>query len=133
MTTRRQSEMGVVTKAKDLCKYIMVVTQKSPKQYRFTFTTRMQNLSMNVIEYLYRANDTFVTKGPSRAERYKQRLDFQHKAMTELRLLAYFAQLAEEQKAILPKQYALIAKEANESMNMLGAWMISDKRRFEKE
>ena len=29
----KQSELTVMTKAKDLCSYVMTVTQKSPKQY----------------------------------------------------------------------------------------------------
>ena len=40
----------VITKAKELCSYVMTVTQKSPKHFRFTFVTRMQNLSLDVIE-----------------------------------------------------------------------------------
>ena len=45
-----QSELTVITRAKDLCSYIMAVTQKSPRQFRFTFTSRLQNLSLDVIE-----------------------------------------------------------------------------------
>ena len=59
---RKQSELTVITKAKDLCSYVVTVTQKSPKQFRFTFTSRLQNLCLNSIEELYRANDVFVTK-----------------------------------------------------------------------
>ena len=80
------SELAVITKAKDLCSYVVKITQKSPKQYRFTFVTRLQNLSLDVIENLYRANDTFVTK--DRVESVAVRLDYQHKALTDLRLLA---------------------------------------------
>ena len=36
---RKQSELTVITKAKDLCSYVMTVTQKSPKQFRFTFVS----------------------------------------------------------------------------------------------
>jgi len=57
----KYSELTVITRAKELCEYIMTVTQKSPKQFRFTFVSRLQNLSLDVIEKLYRANDTFVT------------------------------------------------------------------------
>ncbi len=56
----------------------MTVTLKSPKHFRFTFVTRMQNLSLDVIENLYRANDTFVS-GRDR-EAVKERLGYQHKA-----------------------------------------------------
>lgn len=59
---RKQSELTVITKAKDLCSYVMTVTQKSPKQFRFTFVSRLQNLSLSAIENLFRANDVFVTK-----------------------------------------------------------------------
>ena len=41
---RKQSELTVITKAKDLCSYVMTVTQKSPKQFRFTFVSRLENL-----------------------------------------------------------------------------------------
>jgi len=129
MHEKKQSELTVIMKAKDLCKYIMTVTQKSPKQYRFTFTSRLQNLSLDVIEHIYRANDTFVS-GNEKAARYQRRLDFQQEALTELRLLAYFAQAALEQQAILPKQYEQIAKQSSDCMNLLGAWIISDKKRF---
>ena len=58
----KQSELTVITKAKDLCSYVMTVTQKSPKQFRLTFTSRLQNLLLDVIGALHRANDTFLTK-----------------------------------------------------------------------
>ena len=82
----KQSELTVITKAKDLCSYVMTITQKSPKQFCFTFTSRLQNLSLVVIEALYRANDTFVTKD-NPASRDK-RIEFQQQAMTNLKLLA---------------------------------------------
>lgn len=59
---RKQSELSVITKAKNLCSYVMVITQKSPKHFRYTFVTRLQNLALNVVEKLIRANDIFVKK-----------------------------------------------------------------------
>ena len=50
MSEKNQSELIVITKAKELCFYVMTVTQKSPKHFRFTFVTRIQNLSLDVIE-----------------------------------------------------------------------------------
>ncbi len=47
----------MIVKAKELCKYDFTVTQKSPKQYMFTFTGKLQNLSISIIENLYRANE----------------------------------------------------------------------------
>lgn len=112
----KQSELAVITKAKDLCSYVTTVTQKSPKQFRFTFTSRLQNLSLDVIEALYRANDTFVTKENVSAR--EKRLEFQHQAMTNLKLLAYFSLLAREQNCILPKQYEQISRQSTDCQNL---------------
>ena len=97
---KKQSELTVVTRTKDLCSYIMTVTQKCPKNFRYTYVLRLQNLTMDIIENIFRANDTFVSKGD--ASSYNIRLEFQHKALTDLKLLAYFSMLAMEQKCLLP-------------------------------
>lgn len=39
----------MVTRAKDLCSYIMTVTQKSPKNFRYTYVSRLQNLAMDCL------------------------------------------------------------------------------------
>lgn len=57
---KKLSELLVITRAKDLCSHIMQVTQKSPKHFRYTFVSRLQNLSLSAIENLYRGNDIFV-------------------------------------------------------------------------
>ena len=132
MSAYKKSELSVVMKAKDLCRYIMTVTQKSPKHYRFTFTSRLQNLAMDIIEDIYLANETFVG-GAEAAERARRRLELQHAAMTKTRILAYFAQLALEQKAILPKQYEQISLQTAEVLNLLGGWIRSDRNRFPTE
>ena len=126
---RKQSELQVITKAKDLCSYVMTVTQKSPKHFRYTFVSRLQNLTLSVIENLYRANDTYVRKGD--AVGMRERLEKQRAAMTDLKVLAYFSMLAMEQKCILPKQYEQIARQASDCQNLLGAWMNSDRKRLQ--
>ena len=128
---KKKSELTIITFAKDLCSYIMTVTQKSPKQFRFTFTSRIQNLSLSVIENLYRANDTFVSKGDIYTQR--ERISYQRNAMTDLKLIAYFSLLSMEQKCILPKQYEQISKRVSDCINLLGAWMNSDRRRLSSE
>jgi len=125
---KKQSELTVITQAKDLCSYIMTVTQKSPKHFRYTFVTRIQNLALDVIENLFLANDTLVAKGDLAA--LSERKHFQAKAMTSIRLLCYFSLLASEQQCILLKQYEQIAKLSTDCRNLLGGWINSDKRRF---
>ena len=129
MAQSLQSELVVVTRAKELCSYIMTVTQKSPKHFRFTFVTRLQNLSLSIIENIYRANDIFFG-GKHGFGQYVQRLEYQRKALTDIRILAYFALLAMEQQCILPKQYEQISKLSADCQHLLGAWINSDKKRL---
>ena len=124
----QKNELTVIMKAKDLCTYIVNITQKSPKQFRFTFVARMQNLAMDIIEAIYRANEVFIGAGnPKNAEK---RLDLQHNALTLLKLLAYFSEIAMTQNCILPKQYEQIAKLTVDCQRLVGAWINSEKKRL---
>jgi len=123
-----QKELIVITKAKDLCSYILTVTEKSPKRFRFTLTTRLQNLSLDIIERLFRANDVFVQ---NKGDEFNKRLNLQHEAITATKLLGYIALLSYEQGAILLKQYELITKRVSDVQNLIGAWIKSDRERFE--
>lgn len=82
---KQQSELSVITKAKELCSYVMTITQKSPKHFRYTFVSRLQNYSLDIIENLFRANDTYVSQGDTVA--YRRRTEYQHRAMSSLKLL----------------------------------------------
>ena len=99
LTMKNQSELTVITKSKDLCSYMMTVTQKSPKQFRFTFVSRLQNLALSSIENLFRANDVFVSKTDIHSQ--KERLSYQRSAMTDLKLLGYIALLSMEQNHLV--------------------------------
>ena len=83
---KKQSELTVITKAKYLCSYVMTVTQKSPKHFRYTFVNRLQNLTLDIVENLILANEIYVVKGNKTM--YNRRLEYQRNAMTRLKLLA---------------------------------------------
>lgn len=55
-----KSELSVITKSKDLCNYILTITDKSPKKFRFTLVSRLQNYSLAIIENLLSANEVRV-------------------------------------------------------------------------
>ena len=107
----------------------MTITQKSPKHFRYTFVSRLQNLALSVIENLFRANDVYVSKQDIQAQ--KERLGFQRAAVTDVKLLGYMAMLSMEQGCILPKQYEQIARRVTDCQNLLGAWMNSDRKRLQ--
>ena len=105
-----------MTKTKDLAKYILTVTEKSPKKFRFTLVVRLQNYILDAIELIHRANH----------ERdIEKRMKLQHEAKTSLVMLDYFAQLASEQECILFRQYEQISKQQAECLLYLGKWMAS--------
>ena len=127
-----QSELTVITKAKDLCDYVLTVTEKSPKRFRFTLVSRMQNLALDVIEHIYRANEVYMAS-PNRTSMQEKRLDLQHGALTGAKLLGYMALLARKQGCILPRQYEQITKLISDCQNLLGAWINSDRKRAQKQ
>jgi hypothetical protein len=106
----------------------MTVTQKSPKQFRFTFVTRLQNYALDVIENIYYANEIFIGKGFERNA--EKRLELQQRALTTLKLIAYVSELAMTQQCLIFKQYEQIAKLTTDCQRLLGAWINSDKKRF---
>ena len=59
MPETKRNELLIMTKSKNLSSYIMTVTMKSPKRFRFTYVSRLQNLSLSIIECAYRAKDVF--------------------------------------------------------------------------
>ena len=128
MAKEYQSELTVITKAKDLCRYVINATAKSPKQFRFTFVSRLQNLALDILENLYRANDTFVTR--ENLASWGIRLEFQHKSISEAKILAYVSQLAMESKALTMKQFEMISMLTTDVERLTGAWISSDRKRF---
>ena len=123
------SELSVITNAKDLCSYIMTITDKSPKRFRFTLVSRLQNYGLDIIEQLIKANEIYVPNVQS--QEMADRVNLQRSAMSRLKLLGYISELAMKQQCILPKQYEQITKQVYDVQNLLGAWMNSDKKRYE--
>ena len=83
----KKSERDVITKSKDLCTYIFHIIDKSPKRFRFTLVSKIQNLSLSIIEKIYRANETFI--GNNDKAFLKQRRAFQQSALIEIKVLSY--------------------------------------------
>ncbi len=128
MSKKGRNELTIITKTKNLCSYVLTVTDKSPKKFRFTLVAKLQNNALDALESLFLANEIYV--GEKDKSQIAKRQDHQRKAMTHLKLLAYLAQLAMEQQCILPKHYEQITKQVYDCQNLLGAWMNSDRKRL---
>ena len=123
-----KSEIAVISVAKDLSRYIIGATEKSPKKFRFTFTDKLRNLSFELLENLYLANDTFVRT--ELTENRSRRLAYQINARNKARLICYLSELAYEEKAITSKQYEQVSLRGEEVIRMISGWIIGDKKRF---
>lgn len=120
----KQSELTVITKAKELCSYVLTISDKSPKKFRFTLSSRLQNYSISIVEQLLYANEVRMAVKNTQllGKRLEMRRNFQQQAFTDMKMLAYLSQLAMEQQCILPRQYEQITKGLYDCQNLLGAW-----------
>lgn len=117
----KKSELFVVTKTKELTKYVFTVTEKSPKKFRYTLVSRMQNYCLDAVENILEANE-IPLESPLR-------LQFQKKTGIALRKLGYFSMLCEDVHCILPVQAENISKLQAEALWALGKWIASDEKR----
>ena len=117
----KKSDLYVITKVKEFTKYVITVTEKSPKKIRFTLVARLQNYCLDSLEQIVMANLLPVSD--------PRRLEYQKEAGRGLETLGYFAMLCMECECILPKQYEFISKLQAESLMFLGKWISSDKKR----
>ena len=56
----KKNELFVITKCKDISKYVFTIIDKSPKKYRYSVVTRLQNYTLEILELLYKANNTKI-------------------------------------------------------------------------
>lgn len=110
----KQQEMAVFTGAKKLSEYIMVITQKSPKKFRWSMVTKLQNSSINVIDLLYNANYD-----------KDNRSEYLKKCRVELSLLDFYTEASKRMQVITTKQMLNIGKQLLEVRKMLDGWIRS--------
>lgn len=119
------NDLLVMKRAKELCNYVLIVTEKSPKKYRFTLVSRMQNISLEIIEDIFLANDIYF--GDSMTKEVwnlhtQERNKILQKIVTDTRILSYLADISREHQCILPKQQGEIARLTTEVLMLTIKW-----------
>ena len=122
------NDLMVITVVKKLAAYTIAVTEKSPKKFRGVFVNRMQNMCLETIELLIRAN--FVRLESK--EKKKKREEYQKEAIIKLKMLGYISMIAENANCILSRQYKQISLQIGEAINLIAAWKKSDDDRWRK-
>lgn len=123
------NDLIVITKAKKLGAYVIMVTEKSPKKYRGVFVNRMQNYCLDTLECLIKAN--FIRMDSEQNKKHREEL--QRQAIIKLKLLGYISMLSESVGCILKKQYKLISQQLTETINLIVAWKKSDDTRYKNK
>ena len=103
----RKSELKIITNSKKLASYIILITESSPKKYRYLYIDKMHECILFIIEYLYKANDTILGD--------KQRLEYQENVKSKLKLLDAISHLSYEAKSITFNSLEQLQKEVNRS------------------
>ena len=120
------NDLMVVTVVKKLGAYIIAITEKSPAKFRGVFVNRMQNICLETLELLLRAN--FVRLESE--EKKKEREEYQKEAIIKLKMLGYISMIAENANCILSRQYKQISLQIGEAINLIAAWKKSDDDRW---
>lgn len=123
-------KLMVIVRAQELLVYVLDATAKSPKAHRFTFTNRIQNWTTDVLEAVILANDVYINPQSFNLKRYELRRNYQHEALTKIKMLSFLAREAMERGALTMGQYERIAKLAKDCQFLIGGWIKSDKAQY---
>ena len=122
-------KLGVIIKAKDLCEYIFLISDKSPKKFRMTLTLRMQNLSLDIIDNLMRANNIRLDGTEYNTRKRRQ---YQQQVKSYLDILCSIAEIAMHQQCIQSKHFTQICLKSAETRKLLESWVRSDSDRLKQ-
>lgn len=124
-----KNELNVIVKMKELCELVLDATEKSPKKFRFSIVSKMQNYVFNALENLYKANAIMAKDGKKKS--IEKRINYQYMAITDIKLLTFTVQLAFELQCILKKEYIAISNKIYECQKLIGAWIKSEHKKIQ--
>ena len=90
---RKESELLVFIKAKDLSAYILLISGKSPVKYRYSLLNPLINNSLEIIELLYEANELELKD--------IRRLELIRKARAILKTIDFLSSIAKDSVLIV--------------------------------
>jgi len=109
---KMSDELLIFTKWSEILKWILFTTEKFPKKARFTFSTRIDNLSLDIVEHIIEARYL-----PQSRQNNLKNINI------KLEKLRIFFRFTYELKFISLKQYEFISGELNEIGSMIGGWV----------
>lgn len=121
MSTPR-SELYVITSAKRMADYILTLTEKCPKKFRYSYLIKIENVSLDIVTVLYEANG--IKLGDSR------RGEKQSEAKIKMKILDFLSEQAMLHCCFSVHQYEVISSHLNDCVRALDKWVVSDQTRI---
>jgi four helix bundle protein len=112
-----QSEIPILQKTYDFYRELYLVVEKIPKKDKYTLGEKIENTTLDLMEYLIAA---------SYSSKEKKNAYLSH-ANIKLDLLKTLIRLAEDLRAIPTKKYLQLEDKLQEIGKMLGGWIRSTK------
>lgn len=109
--SQAKDDLPIFVQWYDFMKWILVTTDHFPKKVRFTFTERLNQLAMSIIEDLIEARYT------------RNKLVTLRRANLTLEKIRVLIRLSYEMKILSRKSYEFASYSINETGKMLGGWM----------
>ncbi|MDR1448165.1 MAG: hypothetical protein LBI63_04295 [Candidatus Ancillula sp.] len=126
---KNKDDLLVLTVAKELLERVLDYTSKSPKSVRYVFSTRLQNLALDILTHVFDANEIHYSLDENK---YKYRYEMQIKAHRNIRLLILLVDIAQKADALTSTQVKNISTYAVRLNKLLIAWIKSDLKREEE-
>lgn len=116
-----RSELYVITMAKKMTEYIFLIEEKSPKKFRGSLISKMDNACLDLIELLYESNSIRVGD--------ETRLIKQKQCQIKLRMISFISEAGQKHGCYTFHQYETICKYLSDCNTYLLSWMKSDRDR----
>jgi hypothetical protein len=94
-----------------LCGWLLARTEKFPKRVRFTFTTRIDNLALDVFERIVEARYT------------RERAAILARINLDLEKLRLLLRLVHEQRVLDARAFSYACREIDAAGRMVGGWL----------
>ena len=117
---RKESELLVFVKAKKLTEYIINISGKSPVKYRYSILNHLINECLDLIHFLYEANELNVND--------VNRVELIRKAIARLKCIDFLSSMATTSNCFTSYQGEIITKYCGDcSKYLLGYYNLSKK------
>lgn len=105
-------EMVIFTRMFDFLAWLLPITHKFPRMYRYSFTQRLISTALDLNDHLETAN---LRRGQERLEQLK----LADEALNKLRI---YLRLTVRMGWLTSNQYEHVARQLSEIGNLLGGW-----------